>query len=39
MRLRLRRRVLLPHPEGPMNAVMSPFGIDRLTSPIAGLPA
>ncbi len=39
MRFRLRSSVLLPHPEGPMNAVMSPFGIDRVTSPIAGLPA
>ena len=35
MRFRQRSSVLLPQPDGPMNAVMRPFGIESVTSPIA----
>ena len=31
MRLMQRRTVLLPHPEGPMNAVISFFGTLKVT--------
>ena len=39
IRLRLRRSVLLPQPDGPMKAVIRCFGIESVTSATAGLPA